>query len=117
MSADTSSSGSADTDAEKYIIFGMDFKDFLGTGIDLSGIIDTIGGALNFEISSILSCLLSIFLIIILLLVTTGNKGKKSKGLEIPGIGILGPQQPLVIQMPMQTVQYPFNLSPFPRNT
>jgi len=94
-----------------------DFKDFLGTGIDLSGIIDTIGGALNFEISSILSCLLSIFSIIILLLVTTGNKGKKSKGLEIPGIGILGPQQPLVIQMPMQTVQYPFNLSSFPRNT
>lgn len=113
MSANTSA---AKTSADKYIVFGIDFTDFLG--LDLSGFIDTLGGALNFEISSILSCLLSIFSIFILIFVVTSGKSKgKSKGLEIPGVGTLSPQQPLVIQMPMQTAAYPFNSSPFPRDS
>lgn len=113
MSANTSAVKTS-ADADKYIVFGIDFTDFLG--LDLSGFIDTLGGALNFEISSILSCLLSIFSIFILIFVVTSGKSKgKSKGLEIPGIGTLGPQQPLVIQMPMQTQPYPLFDSPFSR--
>lgn len=122
MSANTSAaktSAATSADADKYIVFGIDFTDFLGTGIDLSGLIDTLGGAFNFEISSILSCLLSIFSIFILIFVVSGKgKGKgKGTGLKIPGIGTLSPQQPLVIQMPMQTAAYPFNSSPFPRDS
>jgi len=116
MSANTSAAKTSD--ADKYIVFGIDFTDFLGTGTDLSGIIDTIGGALNFEIFSILSCLLSIFSIFILIFVVTSGESKgKSKGLEIPGVGTLSPQQPLVIQMPIMSKPYPFNDSPFPRDT
>lgn len=120
MSANTSatntSGSTSSVDADKYIVFGLDFKDFLGTGIDLSGLIDTLGGAFNFEISSCLSCLLCIFSIFILLFVVTGKKGGKGdRGLTIPGIGTLGPQQPLVIQMPMQTAAYPLFDSPFPK--
>jgi hypothetical protein len=114
MSANTSGSGS--TTPDKYIVFGIDFKDFLGTGIDLSGLIDTLGGAFNFEISSCLSCLLCLFSIFILIFFVS-KSGKQGKGLKIPGIGTLSPQQPLVIQMPMQTAAYPFNSSPFPRDT
>lgn len=118
MSANTSgSSSTTPADADKYIVFGIDFTDFLGTGIDLSGLIDTIGGAFNFEISSCLSCLLSIFSIFILIFFVSKKGGKQGKGLKIPGIGTLGPQQPLVIEMPMQTAAYPFNSSPFPRDT
>jgi hypothetical protein len=120
MSANTSvtsatSATSATTD-DKYIILGLDFTNFLGTGIDLSGIIDTIGGALNFEIASILCCVLCI-ISIILLVVTSGTTTKKHKGLKIPGIGTLSPQQPLVIEMPMQNAPYPFNDSPFPKDS
>lgn len=93
----------AQTD-DQYIVFGIDFKDFLGTGIDLSGIIDTLGGAFNFEISSGLSCLFCIFSIIILIFFVEKGGGKNDK-------------QPLVIEMPMMSKPYPFNDSPFPRDT
>jgi len=104
-------------DADKYIIFGINFKDFLGTGIDLSGLVDTLGGAFSFQISSCLCCLLCIFSIFILIFFVAKKDGKKSKGLRIPGIGTLGPQQPLVIQMPMMSKPYPFHNSPFPRDS
>jgi hypothetical protein len=121
MSANTSaaktSGSTTPVDADKYIVFGIDFKDFLGIGIDLSGLIDTLGGAFNFEISSCLSCLLCLFSIFILIFFVSKKSGKQGKGLKIPGIGTLGPQQPLVIQMPMQTQPYPFHDSPFPRDS
>lgn len=119
MSANTSAAktSAAKTSADdKYIVFGIDFKDFLGTGIDLSGLVDTFGGAFNFQISSCLSCLLCIFSIFILIFFVVEQDEKKGKGLKIPGIGTLGPQQPLVIQMPMQTQPYPLFSSPFPRD-
>jgi hypothetical protein len=119
MSATTSAvktSATSSADADKYIIFGINFKEFLG--MDLSGLIDTFGGAFNFQISSCLSCLLCIFSIFILIFfVSKGGDKKGGKGLKIPGIGTLGPQQPLVIQMPMQTKPYPFHDSVFPRDT
>lgn len=114
MSANTSA---AKTSADDYIVFGLDFKDFLGTGIDLSGLVDALGGAFSFQISSCLCCLLCIFSIFILIFFVSKKGGKQGKGLKIPGIGTLGPQQPLVIQMPMQTKPYPFHNSPFPRDT
>ena len=110
------SSTSANTDPDKYIIFGIDFKDFLGTGFDLSGLVDAFGGAFNFEISSSLCCLFCLFSIFILIFFVT-KKEKKGKGLRIPGIGTLGPQQPLIIQMPMMSKPYPFNDSVFSRDT
>lgn len=112
----SSSPETPDTPDKPYEILGIDFSNFLGAGIDLSGIIDTVSGKLNFEISSSLSCLLSIFIVFILIFVVT-QKTTEQKGLNIPGIGILGPQQPLVIQMPIQESIYPFNNSPFPRST
>lgn len=91
----------------EYIILDLiDCSNFLGIGLDLSGIIDTIGGILNFQISSIVSCLFCLFSISILLLLVSSDK---------PGIGTY--PQPLIIQMPMQTQPYPFNDSVFPRDS
>ena len=103
--------------ASDYTIFGINFKDFLDTGVDLSGIIDTVGGSFNFEITLGISCIIIIISSILLLLFTTTKKTVEGNGLTIPGIGKLGSQQPLIIQMPMQTASYPFFSSPFPRDT
>lgn len=102
-----------------YIILGIDFTDFLG--MDFSSLIDGIGGLFNFQITSAGVSLCCCIVIVVLLIVVINRKKKlklqKNKGLFIPGIGNLSPQQPLVIQMPMQTKPYPFNNSPFPRST
>lgn len=103
-----------------YIMFGIiDFTDFLG--MDFSSLIDGIGGLFNFQITSAGVSLCCCIVIVVLLIVVINRKKKlklqKNKGLFIPGIGNLSPQQPLVIQMPMQTKPYPFNNSPFPRST
>jgi hypothetical protein len=103
-----------------YIMFGIiDFTDFLG--MDFSSLIDGIGGLFNFQITSAglsLCCCIIIVVIVIAVVVKKKKiKAKKNKGLFIPGVGNLSPQQPLVIQMPMQTKPYPFANSPFPRST
>ena len=103
-----------------YIIMGIDFTDVGGT--DMSGLIDIFGGVFNFEIASIISivsCCLLIVIAIIMFVIIKKKKGKAKadKGLVIPGIGKLGPEQPLIIEMPMQARPYPFPNSPFPRDT
>ena len=104
-----------------YIMFGIiDFTDFLG--MDFSSLIDGIGGLFNFQITSAglsLCCCIIIVVVIVIAVVVKKKKikAKKNKGLFIPGVGNLIPQQPLVIQMPMQTKPYPFANSPFPRST
>jgi hypothetical protein len=94
-----------------YIMFDIiDFTDFLG--MDLSSLIDDIGGLFNFQIISVLSlvcCCCCCCIIIILLAMTSTNKEK--------GLCTSASQQPLIIQMPMQTTPYPFPNSPFPRST
>ena len=99
---------------------GIDFTDVGGT--DMSGLIDIFGGVFNFEIASIISivsCCLLIVIAIIMFVIIKKKKGKAKadKGLVIPGIGKLGPEQPLIIEMPMQARPYPFPNSPFPRDT
>jgi hypothetical protein len=90
-------------------------------GIDFTDIIDTVGGILNFQISSaisiILFCLFGSILFAFVVMIPKGPKGPGGSGLNIPGIGQLSPRQPLVIQMPMQTTPFPFPNSPFPRST
>ena len=98
------------------MIFGIDLTDVFGTTLDISGFIDVLGGTFNFEIFLGVSCLFCIFSVLSLFLVG-GHKGKKAKGLTIPGIGTLGPQQPLVIQMPIQTALYPLHDSVFLRDS
>jgi hypothetical protein len=98
-----------------YISMGIDFTDFLG--MDFSSLIDSLGGVFNFQMSSSLSSCCCLIVIILLFFMIKKKKGKKGKGLFIPGIGQMGSQQPLIIQMPMQTKPYPYNNSPFPRDT
>jgi hypothetical protein len=100
-----------------YIMFGIiDFTDFLG--MDLSSLIDGIGGLFNFQITSLgLSLCCCCIIVVLCSLVVTNRKVPEKTGLFIPGIGNLGPQQPLIIQMPMQTKPYAFSNSPFPRDT
>lgn len=99
-----------------YISMGIDFTNFLG--MDFSSLIDSLGGVFNFQISSGVSCCCCLMVILILfMMISKKAGGKKGKGLFIPGIGQMGPQQPLIIQMPMQTKPYPYNNSPFPRDT
>ena len=101
-----------------YIMLGIiDFTNFLG--MDFSGLIDGVGGLFNFQLTTAGICILSsIILVVIVLLIIKKPKGKKNTGgLFVPGLGRMGAQQPLVIQMPMQTKPYPYNDSPFPRDT
>lgn len=98
-----------------YIVFGIDFTNFLG--MDFSALIDAVGGSFNFQFSSIICVVFCILFISMMTLYIKGGGGRPKKGLFIPGIGHMGPQQPLVIQMPMQTQPYPYKDSPFPRDT
>jgi len=103
-----------------YIILGIDFTNIGGT--DLSGLIDIVGGVLNFQILTVASSICCCLVCLICIFIVTskkggGGSGGGSSGLVIPGIGKLNPRQPLVIQMPMQTAPYPFPNSPFPRDT
>jgi hypothetical protein len=99
-------------------MFGIiDFTDFLG--MDLSYLIDSIGGLFNFQIISLgLSlCCCCIIVSLSILLIKNQNVVQQNTGLFIPGIGNLGQQQPLIIHIPMQTKPYPFSQSSFPRDT
>lgn len=99
-----------------YISMGIDFTSFLG--MDFSSLIDSLGGVFNFQISSSLSsCCCLVVIVVLFFMISKKDGGKKGKGLFIPGVGQMGAQQPLIIQMPMQTKPYPFNNSPFPRDT
>ena len=104
-----------------YVMFGViDFTNFMG--MDFSSLIDVFGGLFNFQLTTAGSCLCSsIILVIIVLLIFKKSKKPPAKtnsgGLFVPGLGRMGSQQPLVIQMPMQTQPYPFRDSPFPRDT
>lgn len=98
-----------------YLVFGIDFTNFLG--MDFSALIDAVGGSFNFQFSSIICVVFCILFISMMTLYVKGGGGRPRKGLFIPGLGHMSPQQPLVIQMPMQTQPYPFNDSPFPRDT
>lgn len=92
-----------------YIMFGViDFTNLLG--MDFSGLIDSIGGIFNFQIGALAVILLCCIccICISLIIVKTGGKGSRN----------YKSQPPIVIQlMPMQTQPYPFNNSPFPRDT
>lgn len=95
----------------KYTLLGINFS-------FMSGIIDSIGGLFNFEISTAIFCIICLMCLssvsIVILTQSTknkknGHKGRdKHGGLNIPGIGRLGPHQPLIIQMPMQTAPFRF---------
>lgn len=104
-----------------YMMFGViDFTNIMG--MDFSSLIDIFGGLFNFQLTTTGSCLFSsIILVVIVFLIIKKSNKKPSKtnsgGLFIPGLGRMGTQQPLVIQMPMQTQPYPFRDSPFPRDT
>ena len=100
-----------------YIMFGViDFTDFLG--MDFSSLINGIGGLFNFQITILAVSLCCCIIVVLSSIVVLRNKEvSNGKGLFIPGIGNLGLEQPLIIQMPMQTTPYPFNNSPFPRDT
>lgn len=103
-----------------YIILGLDFTNLLG--MDFSSLIDTVGGKFNFQIGTVVCCVCCILCVCVMLLFL--GKGKKGggggggrSGIIIPGLGRMGSQQPLVIQMPMQTQPYPFPSIQFPRDT
>lgn len=101
-----------------YILFGtIDFTDFLG--MDFSSLIDSLGGLFNFQMTTSVSSLCCLVIISVLVVLVIKNKKKKlpsqNTGLFIPGIGRLSPQQPLVIQMPMQTKPFELPNSPFPK--
>jgi len=104
-----------------YIMFGIiDFTNFIG--MDFSSLIDVFGGLFNFQLTTAGVCVCSsIILVIIVVLIVKKSKKPLNKqntgGLFVPGLGRMGAQQPVVIQMPMQTQPYPFRNSPFPRDT
>lgn len=91
-----------------YIILGIDFTNIFG--IDLSNFINILGGIVNFQITSII-CIISLVLfssVLILFISKDNDSIVKNNSNSL---------QPIIIQMPMQTRQYPFNDSPFPRST
>jgi hypothetical protein len=102
-----------------YVMFGvLDFTNFLG--MDFSSLIDNLGGLIGFQLTTVgicICCLICISMLFMMIKKKSGRGGGGGGGLVIPGIGQLGRQQPLVIQMPMQTQPYPFKDSPFPRDT
>lgn len=101
-----------------YVMFGIiDFTDFLG--MDFSSLIDGLGGLFNFQMTSSSVSVCCLLVISVLFVIMMKSKKKKpdtaNSGLFIPGIGRLGPQQPLIIQMPMQTKPFELPSSPFPK--
>lgn len=92
-----------------YIMLGLiDFTNLLG--MDFSELIDNIGGVFNFQIGSLVMLIICCMCCISLSLLVVKSSGRSSRSYP--------PQQPIVIQlMPMQTQPYPFNNSPFPRDT
>ena len=91
-----------------YIILGVDFTNIFG--IDLSNFINILGGAINFQITSVI-CIISLVLFssISISILFTGSKNNVVKNNHS--------LQPIIIQMPMQTRPYSYNDSPFPRST
>lgn len=105
-----------------YMVMGVDFTNLMG--VDFSSLIDSVGGIFNFQIGSVVLCCCCCILVLSMLFFVVGKGRTKSgsgggggSGLYIPGLGKMGTQQPLIIQMPMQTKPYPYNDSPFPRDT
>jgi hypothetical protein len=92
---------------EEYRILGIDMS-------SLSSIIDTLGGVMNFQISSIVSCISCILMIVIAVMMKKGGgTGAGGTGGYAQG----GTASPVFnMSFPMQTQPYPFS-SPFPRNT
>lgn len=95
---------------QEYTLYGIDLS-------DMSNILDIFGGKLYFEMSSLIficsSCFLIIIISVMMVYTKITRRGGGGGGYGSGG----GGGQPIIIQMPMQTAQYPFPSSPFPRST
>ena len=98
----------------EYNILGIDMS-------SLSSIIDTLGGVMNFQISSVVSCVSCILMIVIgfVMMKKGGGAGAAggTGGYSSAAGGMGGTSSPVFnMQFPMSQPMYPFS-GPFPRNT